>query len=190
VTVELDFYFPLAKKSRQEQWRWPQTAVSMGVSDSLMRAFHVGGGDPLGRSKKTAATLLFMSDLPMENIEAILMQHMPNRAAAGPIRSVAARTRDVIDAVATVCRVRGYQLPDEAVLSYLGVRLEIGLPVQIGELALHLGSRLTRAHYLALVGRGITSIEALGDAGELLNDLVGEAVAEQIRLTLPDASLG
>jgi helicase len=118
------------------------------------------------------------------------MQHMPNRAAAGPIRSVAARTRDVIDAVTTICRVRGCQLPNEGILSDLGVRLEIGLPPQIGNLALQLGARLTRAQYLALVGRGLTSLEALEGAGESLNALVGDDLAHQIHQLIQNASLG
>ncbi|MCV7251621.1 DEAD/DEAH box helicase [Mycobacterium hackensackense] len=180
VTVELDFYFPVARRSRQEQFRWPQSVASMGVNGSLMRGFHVGGGEPLSRSKKTAAALLFMSDLPMTNIESILMQHLPNRAAAGPVRSVAARTRDVIDAVITICRVRGYQLADEATLAHLGVRLEIGLPPQMGEVALQLGARLTRAQYLVLAGRGLTSFEAIGNGANDLSSLVGDDLAQEI----------
>ncbi|OBH00095.1 hypothetical protein A9X04_28700 [Mycobacterium sp. E3247] len=188
VTVELDFYFPVARKSRQEQFRWPQTAMGMGVSASLPQGFHVGGGDPLSRSKKAVAALMFASDLPMANIESILMQHMPNRAAAGPVRAVAARTRDVIDAVATICRVRGYQVPDERALSHLGVRLEIGLPPQIGNLALQIGTRLARVHYLALVSKGLTSYEKIQDAGETLKELVGDDLAQEIHLLLQSAS--
>ena len=180
VTVELDFYFPVARRSRQEQFRWPQSVTSMGVNGSLMRGFHVGGGDPLSRLKKTAAVLLFMSDLPMTRIESILMQHLPSRAAAGPVRSVAARTRDVIDAVISICRVRGHQLPDEATLSQLGVRLEIGLPTEMGDVALQLGARLTRAQYLALASEGLTSFEALSDGAGELSSLIGDDLAQEI----------
>jgi helicase len=182
VTVELDFYFPVAGKSRKEQFRWPQTAIEMGVNGSLLQGLHVGGGNLLSRSKKAVAALMFASDLPMARIESILMQHMPNRAAAGPVRAVAARTRDVIDAVATICRVRGYQLPDEKTLSQLGVRLEIGLPPQIGDLAIQFGSRLTRVQYLALLSRDLTSSEAIEAADDILEELVGKDLAQQIRL--------
>ncbi len=124
VTVELDAtYLPVAGRSRQEQFRWYPTASALGVDEALLRGLHVGGGNPLTRAKKAAAVLLFASDSPIANIEAELMQHMRNTAAAGPIRSVSARTRDVIDAVATICRVRGYELADEGGLSNLGVRL-------------------------------------------------------------------
>jgi helicase len=130
--------------------------------------------------------LRFASDSPIANIEAELMQHMRNTAAAGPIRSVAARTRDVVDAVATVCRVRGYQLPDDTALSSLGVRLEIGLPSQIGPLASVLGARLSRVEYLELLAGGIDSVESMRTAEDSLPSVLGTDRAEQVMRWIQD----
>jgi hypothetical protein len=68
--------------------------------------------------------------------------------------------------------------------------LEIGLPPQIGELAVQLGARLTRAQYLALAGRDLTSFEALESAGDALNELVGDDLAEQIKQLIQTGSVG
>ncbi len=187
VTVELDTtYLPVAGRSRQEQFRWFPTISALGVTGQLLRGFHVGGGDPLARAKKAAAVLRFASDSPIANIEAELMQHMRNAAAAGPIRSVAARTRDVIDAVATVCRVRGYQLPDDTALSSLGVRLEIGLPSRMGPLASVLGARLSRVEYLELLAGGIDSVESMRTAEDSLPSVLGTDRAEQVMQWIHD----
>ncbi|WP_322858193.1 DEAD/DEAH box helicase [Mycobacterium europaeum] len=187
VTVELDeTYLPVAGRSRQEQFRWFPTASALGVSGALLRGLHVGGGDPLTRAKKVAAVLLFASDSPMVDIEAELMRHMRNTNAAGPIRSVAARTRDVIDAVATICRVRGYQLPDEVGLSNLGVRLEIGLPSRIGTVAAVLGARLSRVEYLKLLAEGLDTVADLQTAGDALHNILGDDRAEQVLQWIAD----
>lgn len=157
-----------------------------GVEESLFRGFHVGGGDPLTRAKKTAAVLLFASDSPIADIETELMQHMRNASAAGPIRSISARTRDVVDAVATICRVRGHELPDEVGLSNLGVRLEIGLPSRIGTVAAILGARLSGVEYLRLLAEGMDTIAALRSAGRTLRSIVGDDRAEQILRLIAD----
>jgi helicase len=109
-----------------------------------------------------------------------------NTAAAGPIRSVAARTRDVIDAVATICRVRGYQLPDEVGLSNLGIRLEIGLPSRIGAVAAILGARLSRVEYLKLLAEGLDTIAALQTAGDPLRSILSDDRAEQVLQWIAD----
>ncbi|MBV5246632.1 DEAD/DEAH box helicase [Mycolicibacterium sp. PAM1] len=187
VTVELDeTYLPVAVRSRQEQFRWYPTASALGVDEALLRGLHVGGGDPLTRAKKAAAVLLFASDSPIASIEAELMQHMRNTAVAGPIRSVAARTRDVIDAVATICRVRGYKFADEVGSSNLGVRLEIGLPSRIGGVAAELGTRLSRVEYLKLLAEGLETIAALQTAGDALRNILGDERAEQVLQWIAD----
>lgn len=190
VTVELDaIYLPVAKRARQEGARWAPAANQLGASYQLLNGFHVGGGDALARAKKTAAVLLFVSELPIADIEAQLMQHMRGGAAAGPIRAVSARVRDVIDAVATTCRVRGYQIPDQAAMSQLGVRLEIGLPARMGNLAEQLGVRLTRGQYLELLRRGLTTAEDLLARVDELRALFGDELTEELQRILQDATV-
>jgi helicase len=188
VTVELDAtYLPVAGRSRQEQYRWGPTAIALGVNHAFLNGLHVGGGDPLARAKKAVAALRFASESPIADIEAELMQHMRSAAAAGPIRAVAGRTRDVVDAVATICRVRGYQLPDVRALSNLGTRLEIGLPAQIGDLAVLFGARLSRVQYLELHAKGLHTPEALTNADEEIRVILGEGLAAEIRQAVEPA---
>jgi helicase len=186
VTVELDaLYLPVAARSHQEQARWPQTLRMLGVQPSLLRGLHVGGGVALSRAKRAAAALRFASSMPMASIELDLMQHMRDRSAAGPIRAVAARTRDVIDAVATICRVRGATFTDENRIAQMGVRLEIGLPAEIGTLASQLGTALARVGYLDLLNKGISTAEqisALSD--EELGSIIGDETAQIVRQAL------
>jgi hypothetical protein len=189
VTVELDaVYLPTATRSHQEQARWPQSLRRLGVQPRLLNGLHVGGGVAVTRAKRAAVALLFASPAPMALIETEVMQHLPDNSAAGPVRSVAARTRDVLEAVATICRVHGATFVDENRVSQMGVRLEIGLPGELGALAAELGTALTRAEYLSLLSHGISSadqIRSLSD--EELFPLVGNQTAQRMRKVLEQA---
>jgi replicative superfamily II helicase len=189
VTVELDaVYLPTATRSHQEQARWPQSLRRLGVQPRLLNGLHVGGGVAVTRAKRAAVALLFASPAPMASIETEVMQHLPDNSAAGPVRSVAARSRDVLEAVATICRVHGATFVDENRVSQMGVRLEIGLPGELGALAAELGTALTRAEYLSLLSHGISSadqIRSLSD--EELFPLVGKQTAQRMRKVLEQA---
>ena len=183
VTVEADaVYLPTYVKSRKEQARWPQTLAALGVNRGLLQGLHVGGGDALRRAKKAAAALRFASAFPLGNVENELMQHMRDRSAAGPIRAVAARTRDVIDAVATICRVRGITIANEDEVDLLGIRLEIGLPAEIAGLAQELGNLLSRANYLDLLANSFIDQDTIRSAPEeQLAQILGEPTAKRLR---------
>jgi hypothetical protein len=116
------------------------------------------------------------------------MQHDRNAAAAGPIRQVAARTRDVLDIVCRVCRFSGRNL-DESLVDDLGLQLELGLPPEILPLARAAGARLGRAQYLALLRAGVLDVEAaqaLDD--DQLESILGPAGVGIVRgLKLPPA---
>ncbi len=182
VTVELDqLYIPANKRSRQEQQRWPQTLRQLGVSPGLLQGLHVGGGDPLQRAKRATACVLFMSEQPMAQIEGNLLQHYRDNSAAGPIRGVAARTRDVIDTVIRVAVFRGKSVADDSALDDLPLRLELGLPASMVPVARLLGPMLTRAQYLDLNQRGIRSSQGLLDMGEdALRDVLGAAAVRPV----------
>jgi hypothetical protein len=88
---------------------------------------------------------------------------------------VAARTRDVVDAVATICRVRGVPLVDEDDVDALGIRLEIGLPRQLADLAGRVGTVLTRANYLDFLSNGWIDVASVQEADrDQLSALLGE----------------
>lgn len=171
VTVELQgLRIPANRRSKQEQQRWPQTLRHLGAAPQLASAMHVGGANPFEATKRAVACLLWMSAQPMADIERTLLQHWRERAAAGSIRQVASRTRDVLDAVFQVASYTGQAVAADLNADDLGVQLELGLPAALIEIAHITGPLLSRAEYLALHNAGVTSlhqIEALGRNGLL-----------------------
>lgn len=158
VTVELDGVpLPVAVRARAEQARWPIMLRQAGAAGSLVDRLHVGGGIVLTRQKKAGAALLFASATPLDVIERQITQHLPIRTASGPVRAVAGRTRDVLDAVIGICRVRGFDVEDEQAVDHLAVRLEIGLPDVLAELADVVGRSLMRGEYLNLLDAGVST---------------------------------
>jgi len=190
VTCELDhLYMPANRRSRQEQQRWPLTLPQLGVSPGLLNGLHVGGGDPFGRMKRAVACLLFMSNRSMAEIEGILMQHTRDGAAAGPIRQVASRTRDVIDAVIRIAIFNGRTISDELDDGGVTMQLEFGLPTELVELAHAIGTTLNRGEYLALQAGGITDPAHLaGVTHEHLTSLIGMTAADRVHARLLDES--
>jgi len=156
-----------------------------GVAGSLVQRLHVGGGVVVARQKKAAAALLFASAMPMDAIEREITRHLPGRAASGPVRAVAGRTRDVLDAVIGICRVRGFGVQDERAVDLLAVRLEIGLPDAIAELAGVVGRNLTRGEYLDLLAAGVVSPDGVMELPEdRLAEILPSATARALRRLL------
>lgn len=191
VTAETDqTLLPVHAKSKQEQARWPTTVARFGAQPGLVSAMHVGGGLPLPRCKRAAACLLFASESPLTAVEAELMQHLRGASAAGPVRSVASRTRDVLGAVAMIASVKGVDPADDALADDLAVMLEIGLPRRLAAVGAVLGDALTRAHYLALDRKGLRDAASIRDAGpDRLAEVIGSvaSAAAMARLNRPGA---
>ena len=192
VTKELDeVYLPFARKAKNtEHRRWPQELMYQEVEPHVQNMLRIGGADQLAgavRAKKAMACLLYASSTPLGTVEQRLMQHNRDNEAAGAIRAVASRTRDLIPAVA---RVFAFLHPDVAtgdLAERTMVRLELGIPAELVELGMILGAELTRAQYLSLLGYGITSpaqVEA-SDATNLADWLnVSEARATELQALL------
>lgn len=182
VTVELEpLYIPANRRSRQEQQRWLTTLQQLGVSHGLTNGLHVGGGDPFMATKRAVACLLVMSRRPMAEVEQLLLQHTRDRAAAGNIRQVATRTRDVIDAVAQVALFNERTLRQGLNAEDLGLQLEFGLPEELVALAQVVGTELNRGEYLALLGANITEAEHIRSfSSEGLVSLIGESATGRL----------
>jgi hypothetical protein len=101
-----------------------------------------------------------MSGTPSAQLERIVVQHLPNRDAMGPIRAVAARTQDIIGAIIEMAVV----IHPTADLTRLGellpIQLELGVPADLAPLALA-GADLTREHYLMLIAAGLKTPELI-----------------------------
>jgi replicative superfamily II helicase len=170
MTAELDeVYFPLNRKSTQkEPAAWPAELRGQNVPETVLRMFHRVVSEqhqPAARAKKAVACLLWMTDKPLLEIEAILARFGGALGGlAGPIQAVSSRTYDILPAVARVAEILhpGLDL-SERVQQLLG-RLEVGAPAAIGEIAGQMGSQLTRADYLRLVRTQITTMAAVEGA--------------------------
>jgi helicase len=114
------------------------------------------------RAKKAVACLLWMTDYSLEQIEGILTQFGGAfGGAAGPVRAVASRTSDLLPTVTRVAELLHPGLDLSERQARLLVRLELGVPEGVVELALRAGSTLTRGDYLRLLRAGLTTVEAV-----------------------------
>jgi helicase len=178
VTRELDdVYLPFAKKARNtEHQRWPRELAHQQVAPHVQNRIGIGGKDHLTglvRAKRAMACLLYASDTPLSTLERHLTQHQLGDGVAGAVRSTADRTRDLIPAVV---RVFTFLHPDIAVgdvAERTMLRLELGLPASLADLGVALDASLTRAQYLSLAGRGLTTPDqfAAADAATLVDGL-------------------
>ena len=112
-TLELDqVLLPLNKSSTQKEPQlWPNELRAQGVPGQLLQSLRRAVSDdytPTMRAKKAVACLLFVSGKPMHEIEANLTQFGGAfGGAAGPVRSVAARTSDLLPVAARVAENSG-----------------------------------------------------------------------------------
>jgi hypothetical protein len=130
------------------------------------------------RAKKAAACLLWVSDLSMTKIEEILTQFGRKDGAAGPVRSVAARTFDLLHTVIRVAEILHPQLTIKDGGKRLLTRIEVGAPAAVIHIAEHLGSKLGRGDYLALMRSKILTMEEIDAANDdiLLNCINNDEV--------------
>ena len=175
LTVELDdVRMPLNKKSTQkEPDTWFGYLGKQSVASGVIHGMRRGGDGPQAtlRAKRAAACLLWMSDLPLLQIEDLLTQHGGLGGAAGAVRSTASRTFDLLGTTMRVAAILHSDLLLEDRGERLLARLEVGVSAAMVEVALIAGGSLSRSNYQALQRAGMTSIEALDDAGD-------EALAE------------
>jgi len=109
---------------------------------------------------------------------------MRDRDAAGSIRAVADRTRDLLPTVARVAEI--INSTDDAALAgvveRLLVQLELGVPVSLVPIARVARGRLTRGDYLALARRGLVTPSAIAaSSDEELASAVGKAGVPVLR---------
>jgi hypothetical protein len=183
LTVELDeLVFPLNKASTEKEPRtWFGNLAAQGIPTLLLDTLkrfakeqHVG----TLRAKKAAACLLYISPMPMNQIEKLLTQHgMARDGAAGPVRAVSARTCDLLPAVARVATSLHPELDLTERLPRLLVRLELGVTAEAITIARHVGAHLTRGDYQELLKAKLTTREGIDAASDdtLLDCLGGDA---------------
>ena len=182
VTVELDEQrIRTHPKSHMEKTRWRQCLIRAGVQPAIVNSLHVDGGNPTMRAKRAAAALYYINGTPIRDAEQQLLQHVPEDSASGAIRSIAARSRDVLDAVATVASLRA-NLDCAETADELAIRLEFGVPAEMVVVAGTYGTVLTRGDYLELHRAGLQDADSIEETSDDdLANLLGRVTAEHVR---------
>jgi replicative superfamily II helicase len=188
LTVELDReYFPINKRSTQKE---PQTWLGeirrQNIPHSIISAlqqFVSQDIQPTLRAKKAVACLLWITDKSLAEIEDILTQHGGRfDGAAGPIRSVKARTCDFLPIVARVAEILHPDLVLGERVSRLLTRLEIGVSPVAVELAALAGSRLARGDYQQLLKARRCTLDAIEQSTD--EELLSCVSGDQQKLTI------
>jgi helicase len=153
------------------------SAPSWRTIVSVLQRFVQDGIQSTLRAKKAVACLLWITDKSLTEIEEILTQYGGGlNGAAGPIRSVKARTCDFLPIVAKVAEILHPDLVLGERVGRLLTRLEVGVPAAVVELASMAGSRLARGDYRRLLRAGRFTIDAIEQSSEeeLLNCVSGD----------------
>ena len=97
-SVELDeIFFPIHRKSIQERQRWQGALYNYRLPSGVLRELQATDDSTYtARCKKLASVLMWIDGIELNQIEASLLRHLPTDNAAGPIRSTAERTRDLL----------------------------------------------------------------------------------------------
>jgi helicase len=181
-TAELDqVLFPLNKSSKyKEPQQWQNELRGQGVPPQILNSLHRAATDDHTstlRAKKAVACLLFVSGKPMSEIEATLTQFGGAfGGAAGPVRSVASRSSDLLPVSARVAHILHPTLNLGDRVARLVVRMTYGVPSGVADLAREAGTELLRGDYcaLAVAGLGEPAAIAAADDATLLAPLGGE----------------
>lgn len=188
ITLELDrTIFPVHRKSNKERDRWQRHLREQRLDPRLLYAI-LDGDQATVRAKRTAAMLMWTQGTELRRIEASLLQHMRVADAAGAIRSVADRTRDLLPTIVRVAEIIA-NASDEGLSDTserLYVQLELGVPSALVPIARRVGTRLTRGGYLALAHAGLTTIESITrmDEAQLAMILGSAPLAALLRVIL------
>jgi replicative superfamily II helicase len=172
LTAELDeLPFPLNRKSTQkEPQTWFNALSRQGIAGSLLQTLRRFVSDQHTgtlRAKKAAGCLFWVSAMPIDQIEKALTQHGGAfDGASGPVRSVSARTCDLLPTVARVATILHPELDLTERAPRLLVRLELGVVSGAVPLARHAGAHLSRGDYQELVRANLNTPEALEAAGD------------------------
>lgn len=170
LTVELDdVLFPINKRSTiKEPQHWEGELHRQRVAPGVMAALDNWVGERFQatlRAKKASACLFWISDTPLNQIEQALTQYGGAfDGAAGPIRSVSARTADLIETVTRVAELTHDKLDLADRRTRLIMRLQVGVSARSVELAKVFGNNLARGDYRKLANAGFATPELLAAA--------------------------
>jgi helicase len=139
--------------------------------------------DQAARARRAVAALAYVSGQEINEIELLLARHGGAfDGAAGPVRSVAARTCDLLGTAARVAEVLHSDLSLEDRIERLSLRLTLGVSGSAVDLARYAGAELTRGDYRRLVAARLVDTEAIAAASD--EGLLACLDADRRRLTV------
>jgi helicase len=182
-SVELDaVYLPVNKKSTQkEPQHWIGELQRQGISRAILANLQRNMTEKMQdtvRAKKAVVCLYYVSGMGMEEIERAMNQFGGAfDGAAGPIRSVTARTCDVLPMIARAAEVLHAGIDVQQRTARLLLRLDLGIQGPAVDLVRFAGRALDRGDYRRLCEARLTEREALtgADDGTLLRLLGNDA---------------
>ena len=166
-----DVWFPVNRRSTQkEPQHWTDQLRRQGISNVVLahlRRNITERGDDTVRAKKAAACLYYVTGIPIEEIERAMGQFGGAfDGSAGQIRSTAARTCDVLPAIARAADLLSPGQDAAGRVTRLVIRLDLGIPALAVDLARYAGRALDRADYRRLANAGFAEQPALDAADD------------------------
>jgi replicative superfamily II helicase len=171
VTRELDqVHIPLNKKTPKEAQSWLSELARQGVPAHVQHCLGRDASEQHGqaaRAKRAVAALAYVSGLEIGAIESLLGRHGGAfDGLAGPIRSAATRASDLLGTAAQVAALLHPELDLGERVERLNVRLTLGVPALMVDIARHAGTALTRGDYRRLHAVGLYGHEEIAGASD------------------------
>lgn len=171
VTHELSqVYVPMNKKTPKEGQSWTSELQRQSVPSHVLRCMARDINEQheeAARLKRAVAALAFVSGTEISEIERLLARHGGGfDGAAGPVRSIAARTCDLLGTAARVAELlhRGLDLGSR--VERLNLRLTLGITGNAVDLARYAGINLTRGDYLRLTAARLSGCDDIAAADD------------------------
>jgi replicative superfamily II helicase len=155
-TAELNqVYIQLNKKTPKEGQSWLSALTQQGVPHSILGSLGRDmkeASDQAARAKRAVAALAYVSGEEINVIERMLARHGGGfDGAAGPVRSIAGRTADLLGTAARVAELLHPSLQFGDRVERLTLRLTLGISSHAVSLGRYSGVGLTRGDYRRLV---------------------------------------
>ena len=169
VTQELSqVYVPLNKKTPKEAQSWSAELARQGVPHHVLRCLARDVNDQheeAERLKRAVAALAYVSGEEIGAIERLLARHGGGfDGSAGPVRSIASRTCDLLGTAARVAELVHPELQLGERVERLNLRLTLGITGVAVDLARYAGGDLTRGDYRRLTAAGLSDCDNILNA--------------------------
>jgi helicase len=166
VTHELSqVYVPLNKKTPKEAQSWASELARQAVPHNILRCLARDINEQheeAARLKRAVAALAYVSGEEISEIERLLARHGGGfDGSAGPIRSIASRTCDLLGTAARVAELVHPDLQLGERVERLNLRLTLGITGAAVELARYAGGDLSRGDYRRLIAAGLCDFESI-----------------------------